>query len=116
MPDKQTDNCASICPCSDPCPLQEAVSMIGGKWKMRILCSLMADGTLRYNDLKQKTRGITPAMLSASLKELEAHGLITRTQYAEVPVRVEYNLTPYGKELYPILHSLAHWARHEAAD
>lgn len=106
----------SICPCDDKCPIAEALAKIGGKWKLRILCSLSVDGTLRYNDLKQKTTGITPAMLSSSLKELEADGLITRKQYAEVPVRVEYSLTDYGKELWPILHSLGHWAKHEAVD
>ena len=90
--------------------------MLGGKWKMRILCSLFADGTLRYNDLKQKTTGITPAVLSSSLKQLEADGLSTRTQYSGIPVRVEYELTEYGRELWPILHQLAHWARHEKAD
>ncbi len=109
-------SCGEICPCNDPCPIQQAVSLIGGKWKMRILCSLTVDGKLRYNDLKQKTRGITPAMLSASLKELEAGGLITRTQYAEMPVRVEYSLTEHGKELWPILHRLVHWARNEEFD
>ncbi len=110
------NSCAGICPCNDPCPIQEAISLIGGKWKMRILCSLTVDGKLRYNDLKQKTRGITPAMLSASLKELEAGGLINRTQYAEIPVRVEYSLTEHGKELWPILHRLVHWARNEEFD
>lgn len=105
-----------ICPCDTSCPLGEALAKIGGKWKLRLLCSLNADGTLRYNELKQKTVGITPAVLSSSLKELEADGLIVRTQFAEVPVRVEYGLTEYGKELLPILHSLAHWARHEAVD
>lgn len=104
------------CPCSTECPIEQALAMIGGKWKMRIICSLTVDGTQRYSDLKKKAAGITPAMLSSSLKELEADGLITRIQYAEVPVRVEYALTDYGKELWPILHRLAHWARHEAFD
>lgn len=108
--------CNSICPCEDPCPIRQAVSMIGGKWKMRILCSLSVDGTLRYNELKQKTAGITPAMLSSSLKELETDGIIIRQQYEGIPVRVEYSLTDYGKELWPILHRLAHWAKHEAFD
>lgn len=109
-------DCGEICPCSERCPIEEALSKIGGKWKMRIICSLTADGTLRYNDLKKKAAGITPAMLSSSLKEMEADGLITRKQYSEVPVRVEYSLTDYGRELFPILHRLAHWARHEDFD
>lgn len=104
------------CPCDESCPIGEAVSMIGGKWKLRLICSMSIDGTLRYNDLKRKTRGITNAMLSASLKELEADGLVTRKQYEEMPVRVEYSLTDRGKELWPILHRLGHWARGEEFD
>lgn len=83
---------------------------------MRILCSLKIDGVQRYNDLKQKIAGITPAMLSSSLKELEEAGLITRNQYPEIPVRVEYTITERGEQLWPILHRLAHWARNEPFD
>lgn len=103
-----------ICPCSETCPVGEAVRMIGGRWKMRILCALTLDGTLRYNDLRKRISEITPAVLSSSLKELEQDGLISRTQYEEIPPRVEYAVTEYGKELWPILHSLAHWANRDA--
>ena len=106
----------NICPCSETCPIADAVRMIGGRWKMRILCALTLDGTLRYNDLRKKISRITPAVLSASLKELEQDGLVLRTQYAEIPPRVEYSITGYGKELWPILHRLAHWANHEEPD
>ena len=116
MKGAKDNTCHSICPCSDPCPIGEALGMIGGKWKLRILCSLTVDGTLRYSDLKDKITGITPAMLSGSLKELEQDGLIARTQYAEMPVRVEYRITERGKALWPILHRLAHWARNEPFD
>ena len=116
MDTKHETNCGSICPCGERCPIGDAIAMIGGRWKLRILCSLNLDGTLRYNDLKEKTTGITPAMLSASLKELEHDGLITRKQYAEVPVRVEYCITDRGKDLWPILHRLVHWAQIEPVD
>ena len=66
--------CAGVCPCASPCPIGEALRMIGGKWKLRILCTLSVDGTQRYNDLVRKTAGVTNAMLSSSLKELEADG------------------------------------------
>ena len=102
--------CDNICPCDAVCPLGQAISMVGGKWKLRLICSMYQDGTLRYNDLKRKTTGITNAMLSSSLKELESDGLVTRKQYEEIPVRVEYSLTDKGAELWPILHRLAHWA------
>ena len=55
-------------------------------------------------------------MLSASLKELEADGIVVRRQYQEMPVRVEYSLTAHGQALWPILHQLAHWARREPCD
>lgn len=106
----------AVCPCSEECPLGKALSVIGGKWKVRILCTLYVDGTQRYNDLVKKTKGITNAMLSSSLKELEADGIITRKQYAEIPPRVEYALTEHGRELWPILHQLAHWVTGEPLD
>ena len=90
--------------------------MVGGKWKMRILCSLYVDGTQRYNDLTKKIRGITSAMMSSSLKDLENDGLVTRKQFETIPPKVEYALTDRGKELWPILHRLAHWARGEEFD
>ena len=73
-------------------------------------------GTQRYNDLVRKTTGITNAMLSSSLKELEADGIVTRKQFEEIPPRVEYSLTEHGRELWPILHRLAHWAKGEPPD
>lgn len=102
--------CTGVCPCASPCPLGESLRVIGGKWKMRIICTLYVDGTQRYNDLARKTAGVTNAMLSASLKELEADGIIVRKQYEEIPPRVEYSLTEHGRGLWPILHRLARWA------
>ena len=67
-----TAACAGLCPCVSPCPIGRALAVIGGKWKMRIVCTLYVDGTQRYNDLVRKTSGVTNAMLSSSLKELEA--------------------------------------------
>lgn len=106
----------AVCPCSEPCPLGKALSVIGGKWKIRIICTLYVDGTQRYNDILKKTSGITNTMLAASLKDLEADGIVTRKHYAEIPPRVEYSLTDHGKELWPILHRLAHWAKGEEFD
>ncbi len=105
-----------ICPCDEVCPIGSALSMIGGKWKLRIICTLYVDGTQRYNDILKKTTGITNTMLAASLKELEEDGIVTRTQYAQIPPKVEYSLTGRGRELWPILHRLAHWAKGEEFD
>ncbi|MBQ7874393.1 MAG: helix-turn-helix transcriptional regulator [Oscillospiraceae bacterium] len=98
------------CPCTEECPLQRAMEIIGGKWKISILCSLNADGATRYNDLKRKMKGISNTMLAKSLKELEESGLVKRTEYVEVPIRVEYEITEKTAELLPILGQLAVWA------
>ena len=98
------------CPCTEECPLQKAMEIIGGKWKISILCSLNADGATRYNDLKRKMKGISNTMLAKSLKELEESGLVKRTEYMEVPIRVEYEITEKTSELLPILGQLAMWA------
>ena len=79
------EECKAICPCDEQCPVGEALAMVGGKWKMRILCSLYVDGTQRYNDLTTKIRGITSAMMSSSLKDLENDGLVTRKQFETIP-------------------------------
>ncbi len=98
------------CPCTQSCPLQHAMEMIGGKWKISLLCSLMVDGSTRYNDLKRKMTGISNTMLAKSLKEMEDDGLVTRTEYMEVPIRVEYAITEKAVALGPILVQLAQWA------
>ena len=98
------------CPCSPACALQGALNIIGGKWKLPILCSLLANGSSRYNELLKNTRGISNTMLSKTLKELEDDGLVERSEYLEVPIRVEYDLTDKARRLQPILTDLIRWA------
>lgn len=97
------------CPCSDVCVLQKAMNAIGGKWKLPILCSLGANGASRYNDLLRHVRGISNTMLSRSLRELEEAGLVSRSEYLEVPVRVEYALTEAAEKLRPVLVQMIQW-------
>lgn len=97
------------CPCLEKCPLNHAMSIIGGKWRMQILCSLNNKGTLRYNELKRKMAGVSNTVLASSLKELEEAGLITRKEYMEIPVRVEYSTTELTDRLMPILEQLSDW-------
>ena len=92
----ETTACAGLCPCVSPCPIGEALRVIGGKWKMRIICTLYVDGTQRYNDLVRKTSGVTNAMLSSSLKELEADGIVTRRQSEEDRRQTIVSLTEAG--------------------
>jgi DNA-binding HxlR family transcriptional regulator len=106
------DLCGNKCPCQASCPLAAALKLIGGKWKIPVLCSLHQDGITRYNELKCKIKGVTNAVLSKTLKELEGDGLVARKQYSEVPVRVEYSLTGMSAELMPIILQLALWGAH----
>lgn len=92
-----------------PCPLRNALEMIGGKWKLPVLCLLSSGEALRYSTIKRNVGGITNMMLSQSLKELEANGIVKRVQYNEVPPRVEYSLTEAGQSLLPALNALARW-------
>ena len=101
---------AHSCPCSPECILQGALNTIGGKWKLPILCSLLANDASRYNELLKNTRGISNTMLSKTLRELEDDGLVERSEYLEVPVRVEYELTDKARKLQPILTDLIRWA------
>jgi DNA-binding HxlR family transcriptional regulator len=98
------------CPCNSSCPLTDVLSVIGGKWKIPILCALSLDRIIRYNELKQRVSGITNTMLANSLKELEQAGLLSRQQYSEIPVRVEYSLTEKGKSILPVLNQLKLWS------
>jgi DNA-binding HxlR family transcriptional regulator len=106
--DCEQKNC-SRCPCMDRCPLEKSMSLIGGKWRVSIICALHNDGTTRYSELKRKIHGITNTMLACALKELEKHGLVYRKQHAGMPVRVEYSLTEACAGLLPILNKLALW-------
>lgn len=76
---------------------------------MSILCSLSNDGPTRYNDIKRKMGSISNTMLAKSLKELEEDGLVKRSEYMEVPIRVEYEITDSVRSLIPILMELAVW-------
>ena len=91
------------------CGLKKVINIIGGKWKIMILCVIDNNDVVRYGDLRRAVFGITNTMLAQSLKELEADGLIYRQQYDEMPVRVEYTLTDNAKSLIPILLELKKW-------
>lgn len=90
------------------CAVDYAFQRIGGKYKGRILW-VLRDGFLRYGELNRAVVGITPKMLTQTLKELEADKLITRKVYLEVPPKVEYSLTETGKELIPFISQMRSW-------
>ena len=91
------------------CGLKKVIDIIGGKWKVMILCVMDKEGTIRYGELKRRVFGITNTMLANSLKEMEEAGLVERHQYNEMPVRVEYSITPKARSIVPILLELKKW-------
>lgn len=90
------------------CPVEAALDVIGGKWKPLILWAL-GDRVLRFNELQKGLPGVNTKMLTKQLRELEEDGIITRTVYPEVPPRVEYAITDFGRTLIPILQALCNW-------
>lgn len=90
--------------------LQYTLTVVGGKWKIRILWALRDGASLRYGEIKQKIPAITDMMLSQSLRELTADALIARQQYQQIPPKVEYRITPVGAELIPSVELLNAWA------
>lgn len=91
------------------CPLEAALEAVSGKWKTRIVGTLYRKGTVRFGDLKKELDGVSDAVLSSVLRELQGYGVIDRTVYNEVPLRVEYSLTENGMKLVPIFRSLCLW-------
>lgn len=92
------------------CPIRYAINIVGSKWKLPIICILASGLPTRYSSIKRKLTGVTNMMLSQSLKELEAAGIVHRKQYNEVPPKVEYTLTDKGKSIIPVLVNLAEWS------
>ncbi len=90
------------------CPVEAAVSTIGGKWKIFIIYNLL-QGTKRFGELKKLIPGITQKMLTQQLRELEEKNIIRRKIYPEVPPKVEYSMTELGKKLEPVLEHLCQW-------
>lgn len=90
------------------CPVATTVQLIGSKWKLLILRNLMAR-PWRFNELKRSIDGISQKVLTDTLRSLEADGIVSRTVYAEVPLRVEYSLTELGETLRPVLKSMESW-------
>lgn len=90
------------------CGLDAALRVVGGKWKPLIL-HFLAKNAMRYGELKRAVSGVSDKVLIQQLKELEAHGIITRTDYKEIPPRVDYDLTLLGRTLAEALRPLCVW-------
>lgn len=94
--------------CDTPCPIEQGMRLIGGKWKASILWHLQGEG-LRFNEICRQMPGASKKMVDARLKELEADGLISRHVLSDKPLAVAYRITPRGKSLLSILEQLKDW-------
>lgn len=92
------------------CPIRNILSRIGDKWSMLVLYTLETDEAKRFKELQRNIPDISQKMLTATLKMLEADGLVKREAFAEVPPRVEYSLSDKGKTLLPHTNALLSWA------
>ena len=90
------------------CPVTFFNKKIGGKWKLTIIYHLV-NNKLRFGQLSYYISDISRKVLTENLKEMEKDGLIIRTQYNEVPIRVEYSLTQASKDLFPLFQELTNW-------
>ncbi|HDR9490107.1 winged helix-turn-helix transcriptional regulator [Burkholderia stabilis] len=91
-----------------PCSVAATVDVAGGKWKPLVVHYLMS-GTKRFGELRRLIGTVTQRSLTLQLRELESDGIVTRTVFAEVPPRVEYSLTEFGRTLAPVLEAMKQW-------
>lgn len=91
------------------CRVEDALGILVGKWKPIIILHLLQQGTKRFSELKRSMPGITQKMLTKQLRELEEEDIIARVVYPQVPPKVEYSITVYGKTLEPILEAMHEW-------
>ncbi|HLL38000.1 helix-turn-helix domain-containing protein [Streptomyces sp.] len=91
------------------CPTNQLLDRISDKWVSLVVAALAA-GPMRYSDLSRKIAGVSPKMLTQTLRSLERDGILSRTVTPSVPVRVDYELTPLGRSLSLLLTAVKDWA------
>ncbi len=104
-PSEDEESCGELQFC---CAVDVTLSVIGGKWKLLIYAHLR-DGVTRFGQLRRAIPRITQTMLTQQLRELERDGIVTRTIYAEIPPRVEYALTDFGRTLEGVIMKMHEW-------
>ncbi len=92
------------------CDVATTVQIIGNKWKLLIMRNLLMR-PWRFNELRKSLDGVSQKVLTDSLRQLEADGIILRTVYPEVPPRVEYSLTELGESMRPVLSAMGDWGK-----
>ena len=91
------------------CPLEYALEILGGKWKLKILWTIYEFKVIRFNHLKREVPGITDLMLAKILKVFAENNIVRRTQFNEIPPHVEYSLTENGLQLVESLSNIRQW-------
>lgn len=97
------------------CPTRRILDRIGDRWTVLIV-GILGQGDARFSELRRRVEGVSQKMLTQTLRALERDGLVRRTLYAEVPVRVVYSLTPAGKTLLEPLRALQEWSIEHLGD
>lgn len=92
------------------CSIDNCLELIGGKWKIMILWKLSQYRVMRFGELRRALPAVTKKMLTQQLRQLEADQLITRQDYDELPLRVEYALSSFGETLAPVFLAVASWS------
>ena len=90
------------------CPVETTIAAIGGRWKVLVIHHLL-EGTQRFGELTRLLGGVSARTLTRQLRELEECGIIDRHVHQQVPPKVEYSLTPLGRELEPLLYAMHAW-------
>lgn len=93
------------------CPIRNVVSRFGGKWSLLLIVVLGEHSPMRFNQIGAAIPDISTKMLAGTLHALEADGLVSRQVFAEVPIRVEYELTELGRSLVPLILQITEWAQ-----
>ncbi|MBB6020357.1 DNA-binding HxlR family transcriptional regulator [Paenibacillus sp. JGP012] len=91
------------------CKFGTALDILTGKWKSLILLRLLNNGTMRFSELQKNIPDISKKMLTQQLKELEYHDIVHREVYPQIPPKVEYSITEYGKLMKPVLQTMSDW-------
>ena len=94
---------------SGNCPVTTVLLLLQGKWKSQVLYELCVNDIVRFGQLKKNLPGITNTMLTSTLRELEADGVIVRKQFNEIPPHVEYSFSQKGRDLMPIFYAMMNW-------
>jgi DNA-binding HxlR family transcriptional regulator len=90
------------------CPIEEVMQVLGGRWPA-LLIYYLKDGTKRFSDLQRDNPAVSHRILTLELRKLETAGIVSRTAFEGYPLRVEYDLTPAGQQVVPLIDALGDW-------